>query len=202
MLGGKRTDSLRGTALILAAGASVRFGSDKKDIPFANKTLLQHTVELYCTVFRKVLVVVRAPINKKVTSFPENVETVIATDARHGLSQSLRAGIVHAQKDPWIVVGLMDMPYVNVRTLENLAARMESTTAAIVRLRFKEQYGNPVGFKQECYSQLCELTGDQGARTLFHTGKFRVETLEVDDRGILIDIDTPEQLNEYRSSDS
>lgn len=198
----QKTDSLRGTAIILAAGASVRFGSDKKVFPFANTTLLQHTVGLYSAVFRKVLVVLREQENNKVFSFPDHVETVLAPDARFGVSQSLRAGLFQARKAPWVVVGLMDMPFVNLQTLKSLATRMESTNASVVRPRFKEQYGNPVGFKQECYSQLCELTGDQGARALLRTGKFRVEALEVNDRGILIDIDTPAQLQEFANLDS
>lgn len=196
MLVNPRTDSLRGASIILAAGASVRFGSDKRNIPFANTTLLQHTVGLYSSVFYKVLLVLRDQSNVNVRSLPENVELVIASEARFGLSQSLRAGVKQSLREPWIVVGLMDMPYVTLQTLKSLAERMENTKASIIRPRFRKQYGNPVGFKQECYSDLCELTGDQGARTLFSTGKFEIDALEVDDRGILIDIDTPDQLDE------
>lgn len=196
MLLDQRTDCLTGTAIILAAGASTRFGSDKKVTPFANTTLLQHTVGLYSSVFRKVLLVLREQASIKVDSLPKNVETVLASEARYGLSHSLRAGVKQALKEPWIVVGLMDMPFVTVQTLQSLAGRMDSMNVSIIRPRFKKQYGNPVGFKQECYSRLCELTGDQGARTLFSTGEFRVDVLDVEDRGILIDIDTPEQLKE------
>ncbi len=196
MLVNPSTDSLRGTSILLAAGASVRFGSDKRNIPFANTTLLQHTVGLYSSVFYKVLLVLREQADVNLSSLPENVEMVIANEARFGLSQSLRAGVKQALSEPWIVIGLMDMPYVTKQTLKSLAVRMDSTKASIIRPRFNKQYGNPVGFKQECYSDLCELTGDEGARTLFSTGKFEIDALEVDDRGILIDIDTPEQLKE------
>lgn len=193
----QKTDSLLGTAIILAAGASVRFGSDKKFTPFAKTTLLHHTVGLYSSVFRKVLLVLKEQTKNNVGSFPENVEIVLAHKARFGVSQSLKAGVIQAKMDPWIVVGLMDMPYVKVRTLESLRERMESTIASVVRPRFNKQYGNPVGFKQDCYPELCDLTGDQGARTLFRAGKFDIEVLEVDDRGILFDIDTPDQLQQY-----
>lgn len=194
---GQRSPLLLGTALILAAGASVRFGSDKKRIPFANTTLLQYTVELYSSVFRKVLVVLREQDKSLSDFFPSQAQTVYASKAQDGISQSLRAGVQHAQKNPWLVVGLMDMPYIKLKTLECLAKRMESTTSSIVRPRFQHQYGNPVGFKQDCFTELCKLSGDQGARTLFQTESFLVEALEVDDRGILIDIDTPDQLKEY-----
>ena len=196
---GQIPDSLRGTAIILAAGASVRFGSDKKNLPFANTTLLQYTVEHYATVFSKVLVVLREQEHKLADSFPPHALMVHAPEAEFGISQSLRTGIQHAQADPWLIVGLMDMPYVKLKTLECLADRLEFTTASVVRPVYQQQYGNPIGFKQECFSQLCELSGDQGARTLLRTAKFKVETLETDDRGILIDIDTPQQLKEYDS---
>ncbi|MXZ44343.1 MAG: nucleotidyltransferase family protein [Gammaproteobacteria bacterium] len=191
--------SHRGTAVILAAGASVRYGSDKRHVPFANTTLLQYTVQLYATVFHKVFVVLRTQEPSLTESFPLNSQTVIATQAQLGLSQSLRAGIQHAKSDPWVVVGLMDMPYVKSATLNGLARHMESTTASVVRLRCQKRYGNPVGFKQECFAQLSELRGDHGARSLLDSDSFSVETLEVDDRGILIDIDTPAHLKKYGS---
>lgn len=193
----QRTDSLRGTAIILAAGASTRFGSDKKTIPFANTTLLKYTVKNYAQVFRKLLVVLREKAYTLTESLPSHVEIIHATEAHYGISQSLRAGVLHALSDPWLVVGLMDMPYIKVKTLECIANRMENTNAAVVRPSFQRQYGNPVGFKQECYSHLCKLSGDQGARTIFESGTFNVEALDVDDRGILFDIDTPEQLQQY-----
>ena len=191
-----KPECLHGTAIILAAGASVRFGSDKRVIPFANTTLLQHTVDLYASVFRRVLLVLRKVNCVNLDTLPKHVKTVLAHNAHDGLSQSLKAGLKQALKEPWTVVGLMDMPYVQVQTLTKLAGQLRTSNASIIRPRYKQQYGNPVGFKQECYSRLFELAGDQGARMLFDTGEFSIETLDVDDRGILIDIDTPEQLQE------
>lgn len=181
----------------MAAGASIRYGSDKKAIPFANTTLLQYTVARYANVFSKLLVVLREQENSLPDFLPSHTEIVYTNKAHYGISQSLRAGVLHVMSDPWLVVGLMDMPYVKLKTLECLADRMENTTAAVVRPRFQQQFGNPVGFKQQCYSRLCQLSGDQGARTLLESGTFNTEILDVDDRGILFDIDTPQQLQEY-----
>ncbi len=190
----QRATSRLGTAIILAAGASIRYGSDKKSISLANTTLLQYIVEHYSKVFNRVLVVLREQENNSTKLFPVNAQLVFAPEARYGMSQSLRAGVERAMKDPWLVVGLMDMPYVKLTTLERLAERMASTTASVVRPRHQHEYGNPVGFKRECFSELCELSGDQGARTLFYSGRLHIETLDVDDPGVLIDIDTPDQL--------
>ena len=194
---GQRSTSRLGTAIILAAGASIRYGSDKKSISFANTTLLQYIVDHYSKVFNNVLVVLREQAHNSTDFFPPNARMVFAPEARCGMSQSLRAGVEQSKKDPWLVVGLMDMPYVKLTTLERLAHRMESTTASVVRPRYHHEFGNPVGFKRDCFSQLCELSGDQGARSLFDSGKLQFETLEVDDQGVLIDIDTPDQLKTF-----
>ena len=192
----EHTDPI-GTAIVLAAGAASRFGSDKRLVPFAGTTLLQHTVKRYSRVFHKVIVVLREDDQFPVEFFAPHVIPVYTSQAQLGISQSLRAGVQSAIQEPWLVIGLMDMPYVNTDTLQVLAQRMEGTTASIVRLKIGENYGNPVGFKQDCFSQLCKLTGDQGARTLIASGTLNVEELKVNDRGILVDIDTPEQLQEY-----
>lgn len=197
---GPRSTSRLGTAIILAAGASIRYGSDKKNIPFGNTTLLLYVVEHYARVFKKVLVVLREQRAESTELFPPNARMVYAPEARHGMSQSLRSGVESAGKDRWLVVGLMDMPYVKLTTLEHLAHRMEKTTASIVRPRYHHEYGNPVGFKYDCFTHLCDLSGDQGARTLFDSGIFQIETLEVDDQGILIDIDVPDQAKEFDPS--
>lgn len=194
---GTKSFSRRGTAILLAAGASVRYGADKKTIQFANTTLLQYTVQLYANVFHKVLVVLRKQETSLTELFPLNSQTVIATQAEQGLSQSIRAGIQHATSDPWAVIGLMDMPYIKSETLKSLATCMDSTQASVVRLRCQQQYGNPVGFKRECFTQLGDLRGDEGARSLLDLDRFSVETLDVDDRGILRDIDTPEHLKKH-----
>jgi molybdenum cofactor cytidylyltransferase len=56
--------------------------------------------------------------------------------------------------------------------------------------------GHPVGFAAELYSELIALTGDQGAKRL--VSRYPAHAVLVDDAGVLLDVDTPQDLEEAR----
>jgi molybdenum cofactor cytidylyltransferase len=59
--------------------------------------------------------------------------------------------------------------------------------------------GHPVAFSAELYSELIGLTGDEGARRL--VARYPSHAVDVDDPGVLIDIDTSEDLKVQRNGD-
>ena len=56
--------------------------------------------------------------------------------------------------------------------------------------------GHPVGFAAELFSELIALTGDEGARRL--VARYPAQAVDVDDPGVLIDIDTVADLTALR----
>ena len=56
--------------------------------------------------------------------------------------------------------------------------------------------GHPVGFAAELYSELAQLRGDEGARRL--VARYPAHAVEVDDPGVLVDIDTTADLRAVR----
>jgi molybdenum cofactor cytidylyltransferase len=58
--------------------------------------------------------------------------------------------------------------------------------------------GHPVGFATELYSELVTLSGDEGARRL--VARYPAYGLEVEDSGVLVDVDTTADLERLRSS--
>ena len=57
--------------------------------------------------------------------------------------------------------------------------------------------GHPVGFSAELFSDLVQLTGDEGARRLI--ARYPSRGVEVADPGVLIDVDTKADLAAVRS---
>jgi molybdenum cofactor cytidylyltransferase len=58
---------------------------------------------------------------------------------------------------------------------------------------YQGKRGNPVGFDRRHLPQLLALEGDQGARGILK--QYPVQEVDVDDAGILQDIDTPQDLH-------
>ena len=73
--------------------------------------------------------------------------------------------------------------------------RRRAVLGALVAAPFhRGERGHPVGFGAACYAALAALTGDEGAKTVVAAQRDRVVRVEVDDAGILRDVDTPSDL--------
>jgi molybdenum cofactor cytidylyltransferase len=89
------------------------------------------------------------------------------------------------------------MPYVRVDTLQTLRDRMNDARgdalSRIVVPMFRGETGHPVGFSREFFGELIALSGDRGARSVIAAHADRVERVNVDDPGVVTDIDEPPQ---------
>ena len=126
-------------------------------------------------------------------------EVTVCPDADSGMGLSLAHAIRHSLHDRlhdqspgqgWLVA-LGDMPFVAPSTLHALDAAVREG-AAIAAPLFEGQRGNPVAFGARHRDELLALDGDQGARRLL--ASCPVDAIEVDDPGILRDIDVPDDL--------
>lgn len=95
------------------------------------------------------------------------------------------------------LVTLVDHPAVQVATLQALcdAARPDR----IVAPRFEGRRGHPVVFGREIFAELLATPDEAGARPVVRADARRVIEVETDDAGVLVDIDTPEDLARARS---
>ena len=178
-------------ALILAAGSAHRFGSDKRLFAIDGMPMLVRTLAVYRTVFERVAVVIRpgeASIAELVAT--AGCDVIEAADAERGQSRSLAAGVAAMSDAPGLVVGLGDMPFVAAATLARLGVEMGAHPDQIVRPRHAGQPGNPVGFPAHSFPALTRIQGDTGARRVIATSA-HVRFFDVDDPGVLTDIDRP-----------
>ena len=122
-------------ALVLAAGRSVRFGSDKRRAALADgRSLLVHSVERACSVFGDVRVVLREGERAEDLGLPAGCRVIASPQARLGMGHSLAAGVASlADSDAQAVAILLgDMPWIEPATLRLLA---ETATASTIVLR-------------------------------------------------------------------
>ncbi len=111
-----------------------------------------------------------------------------------GMGYSISSG-VSAIPDAggWLILP-GDMPMVRSDTMLEVAR--ELADHAVVFAQHKGVRGHPVGFSAELYSELATLRGDEGARRL--VARYPAIGVEVDDPGVLIDVDTEADLESVR----
>ncbi|MGH6609799.1 MAG: nucleotidyltransferase family protein [Burkholderiaceae bacterium] len=127
----------------------------------------------------------------------EHCELAVCERASEGIGVSLACGVRASEDaDGWIVA-LGDMPQIGPATIAAVARALADghTAAAPV---YRGQRGHPVGFASRCLEDLLHSAGDQGARSVLE--KFPPQLIEVDDPGILVDIDQPlrDEVNDDR----
>lgn len=158
--------------------------------------LLVATLRRYAKVFPRVAVVIRETDDDLAQALGVDcpgVRIVRAADAELGMGHSLAAGIRAVAGDwSWVAVALGDMPWVRAETLHGLLRAFRARDCAgIVQPCLRGRVGHPVLFGASCFVELSELSGDTGARSVLERHRSEVVRLEVDDPGILEDLDRP-----------
>ncbi|WP_419689049.1 nucleotidyltransferase family protein [Burkholderia theae] len=119
-------------------------------------------------------------------------QVVYASDTERGMGATLAAGVRATPDATGWLVALGDMPWIAASTYEAVTRALDTDGASIIAPAHRGVRGHPVGFAAHHYDALAALDGDTGARTLFASAP--VQLLDVDDPGILRDVDTPADL--------
>lgn len=185
-------------ALVLAAGRASRFGALKQLAPFRGKPLLAATLDVVraSQVADVVLVLGHGAETIQRTVDLEGITVVHNPAYEQGLSTSIRTGLrTVADGIEGLLLILGDQPLVQPRTLNRLIEAFTETRPSVVIPTYRGQRGNPVLWDLRLRPRLEALQGDLGGRALFAELDDLV-LLEVDDPGVVVDIDTRADLVE------
>ena len=195
------------TVIVLAAGLGSRYAGpghklaqpliegEASDSALVLTATLQHAIESQLPVV-VVTTAELAPIAGRLLAARDVVLIPAAAPIRgRGMGDSIAAGVAaRADAAGWLILPA-DMPSVRPETLLAVARALQ--THAVAYAQYQGRRGHPVGFSAELYSELIALTGDEGARRL--VARYPAEAVDVDDPGVLIDIDTVEDLAALRA---
>jgi len=105
--------------------------------------------------------------------------------AARGEPQRVRATI---DAKGWVVM-LADMPWIQAATIARVAAAIDHG-ATVAAPFYRGMRGHPVGFGNRCVAALTALSGDEGAKTVVAQHRDTMVRIDVDDPGVLRDVDT------------
>ena len=191
--GGRGDDGLY--AVVLAAGASTRFGSPKQLVRVAGRPLLHTAVTRAAEVTGNALIVVlgagAAELAPLLKHSPGSV--VVNHQWREGLSSSIRAGLARLPGSCRAVLLLLaDQAAVTADDLRRLAGSWRKQPLCPAAALYAGTVGVPAIFPRSAFRDLAQLHGDEGARALLRRGFDQL--VRVPMPSAAIDIDTPEDL--------
>lgn len=188
------------SCIIMAAGASARFGSDKLAVQLGGRSLLRRACEAVpCERFGRVCLV---------TARPEGIALAREFGFRHvpngrpemGASLTVRLGLEAAEPCDAAMFMTSDQPLLRRGSVEALLEAWLHEPERIAALSHGGVRGNPVVFPRKYFPELLALEGDRGGSAVIR--RHPEELLLVDvPAPELADVDRPadlEFLNTYR----
>jgi molybdenum cofactor cytidylyltransferase len=193
-----RDGGYRAAGIVLAAGQSARFGAAKQLLAWGETTLVGHVVDTALGGGLDPVIVVTGHEAERVAVALQGqpVRIVFNPDFAGGQGSSVRCGVQALPASSRAVVFLLaDQPGVTPEVVKALIQAHRETLSSIVLPTHQGKRGNPVLFDASLFSELMNLGGDTGGRALFEKHEASIFRVAVDEPGILLDIDTPEDYS-------
>lgn len=187
--------------ILLAAGRGARFDPtgqmNKLLAEIDGLSCITQSLSTMTNALDEVLMVVRRGGQREVLeslAHGAGAKVEICEDASSGMGHSIAWGVAAAVRlygARTVTIGLGDMPFVLSTTVSKLVSNCRYTHEICVPT-YRGEWGNPVTFGSEHFAALGQLKGDRGARSLIN--QLKPTLIEVEDPGILRDIDKPTDL--------
>ncbi len=184
-------------AVVLAAGESRRMGRPKQLLEVCGRPMLEHVLRMLSGLFERVVVVLGHAYAEVLNAVevPGNALVVFNPRYGEGISTSVRAGLSALDAEAYLIY-LGDMPCVRPTTIVALVEAYRRGGRPAVVPTYRGMRGNPVVVSRALKPLAEGLTGDRGLSSVLDAvGPLYVE---VDDEGVLIDVDTPRDVEALR----
>jgi len=124
----------------------------------------------------------------------EAVQVVINPAYRFGQTSSLQAGLRTLVADDLdaVLLCLVDHPAGSAETVKRIVATFRECCAPVVIPTYHGRRGHPVLIGRQLFEELLGLTSDAGADSVVRRYRPATQFVEVEDEGIVIDVDDPE----------
>jgi len=176
--------------LILAAGESRRMGRPKALLDYRGETFLDRLTRLLAARCSPVIVVLGAAADEIRLNAAGSLTFVINPDYRLGQTSSLQCGLraVPAEAEG-VVFTLVDHPAVEQETIGTL---LDFPAGGILRVpRYQGRRGHRVWFSRQLIPEFLALPSGAPARDLVRSHADRTDFIDLNDPGIVADIDDP-----------
>ncbi len=189
------------TAVILAAGESSRMeNSPKANLLYRNKTFLENLVVVFQGAgIDSIVVVLGAHVDEvKKNHVKLPVKFIVNANYQEGQLSSIKESLkVISAESELIIVHLVDHPLIQSNTIMLILSKRTETNASVIIPTYEKRRGHPVLFGKEVFSELQNASNHVGAREVVWNHKDDLKEVATNDRGILININTPEEYRKW-----
>ncbi|HQX51465.1 MAG TPA: nucleotidyltransferase family protein [Planctomycetaceae bacterium] len=185
------------SAIVLAAGQSVRMGSQKVLLPYGKSTVIEHIVNVLKTGGVDEVVVITGHQSENVAAALSKTAAKIVRNEQYlsGMLSSVRCGVRAASANTQAyLVALGDQPSIRASVVATLVAAFaaEPTDQGVILMpTFDRRRGHPLLFSRHFREDVLHRFDETGLRGLLDAYPERIRDIAADESGILRDMDYP-----------
>jgi molybdenum cofactor cytidylyltransferase len=184
------------SAIILAAGKSVRMGQQKMLMPWGNTTVLGKVIEtLQAAEVKDITLVTNSAIATQIT----NYKLPITLNDNGEMLESIQLGL-QGQKlsAEATLICLGDQPQVQERSVRNVCDAFRENKSSIVVPSYQMRRGHPWLIARELWDEVLQMRAPESMRDFLNAHKSDIFYVELDTPSILMDLDTPADYLKYK----
>jgi len=183
------------TAIILAAGQSLRMGEPKLLLPWGKSTVLQTVISALQSAGVDETLVVTGAMHEQVEALiGRSVQTVFNPAYAEGeMLSSIQAGLAEKQREARaVLICLGDQPQVQARTVQRILQTYKRTGASIIVPSYEKRRGHPWLVGREHWDEILRMREPETMRDFLNKHTSGIRYMEVDTPSVLADLDTPD----------
>jgi len=188
-------------AIILAGGLGKRLKAVelKPFLLYRGKSFIQTAVDNVESIRLNPLVIVTNEFfYQQIVELNFPAKILINPRPEQGMLSSILIGLKEIESScSGFFLCPIDYPLVQQKTYNKLLLAHQSDPDRIIKPAFKNRSGHPIVFPKNLFHALKEAPLNEGARFVTRQYDQLTKTLEVDDPGILININTPQIYYQY-----
>lgn len=185
-------------AVVLAAGYSSRMkGKNKLMLEISGRPVIEHVIKNVLNSNIKTVAVIVGNHKEKLMPILQKypIKIVENTNFSEGISSSIKqaaASLPHFTSAVMVFLG--DMPLIRPQTINEILCQYLKNSCLIAAPVYRGKRGHPVLFDKVLFPEMLKLSGDVGAGSILKAHYQDVCRVNVDDPGILLDVDRPEDF--------
>lgn len=192
-------------AVVLAAGSSQRMGKPNKlHLPIDGVPLLRHCLQTLLASRIDEVVVVLGYDQASTRALVDDLPLQLVCNEIHesGQMTSVHCGLAALKNDyDAVMIALGDQPALSVGDINYLIdAYLNRYDGEVVVPAFEGNRGNPIIISNGCRTDILDGSRDLGCRKFIEKNPELVCKVEMPSPGVVIDLDTPQEYENYCES--
>jgi len=190
------------SAIILAAGESKRMGRPKMLLKWGKTILIRHVISIYQDAgVEDILLVTGANHEAIIDNINDlGIRTIHNTFFATGeMLSSIQTGLLEmTESTEAALIGLGDQPQVESGSVRQICETYYSTHSPIVVPSLQNKRLHPWLVERSHWKEILELEHPNTAREFLSKNYTQIKYVELDDEGLLADLDTPSDYQRWK----